>query len=260
MIDRLLPPAAPPEPVAKSAVPVQEPIEVSVDRIDSIDPIDAVEQLAHRDRADQPNSPSPERPDDRSAKPTPAWLSTIQRRIPLGWLQLRHDRGRLLTALAGIAFADLAMFMQLGFQNALYDSNTRLNRAIAADIVLISPQARNVIGLSSFARRRLFQAEAIPGVANVDPLYVTVSNWKNPETRQEKQILILGSNPDRPAFQFPELAQFRNELKLGQPEGNMPKPLLNSIAASPSPPISIAKKSPWLAPTRWAPPLPPMAA
>jgi putative ABC transport system permease protein len=220
MIDRLLSPAAPPEPVAKSAIPVQEPIAVPVDRIDAIDPIDAVEQLADRDRADQadradqPNSPSPEHLDDRSAKPAPAWLSAIQRRIPLGWLQLRHDRGRLLTALAGIAFADLAMFMQLGFQNALYDSNTRLNRAITADIVLISPQARNVIGLSNFTRRRLFQAKAIPGVANVDPLYVTVSNWKNPETRQERQILVLGSNPDRPAFQFPELAQFRNELKL----------------------------------------------
>jgi putative ABC transport system permease protein len=145
---------------------------------------------------------------------TPPWVAALQRRIPLGWLQLRHDRGRLLTALAGIAFADLAIFMQLGFQNALYDSNTRLNRAITADVVLISAQARNLIGLSSFARRRLFQAEAIPGVANADPLYATISNWKNPETRKEKQILILGTNPDRPAFDFPEIQQHQNELKL----------------------------------------------
>ena len=157
--------------------------------------------------------PPPEAPPP-AEKPTPPWLQAWQRRVPLGWLQLRHDRGRLLTALAGIAFADLAMFMQLGFQSALYDSNTRMNRALAADLVLISPQARNFIGLSNFARRRLFQAEAIPGVANVDPLYVTINNWKNPETRQERQILILGSNPDRPAFEFPELQQFRNELKL----------------------------------------------
>jgi putative ABC transport system permease protein len=54
-------------------------------------------------------------------------IRQLQRRTPLGWLQLNHDRGRLFVALAGIAFADVLMFMQLGFQNALYDSNTRVD-------------------------------------------------------------------------------------------------------------------------------------
>jgi putative ABC transport system permease protein len=48
-------------------------------------------------------------------------IQKLQRRTPLGWLQLKHDRGRLMVALAGIAFADVLMFMQLGFQNALYN-------------------------------------------------------------------------------------------------------------------------------------------
>lgn len=201
MLDRLMPPVAPPEPGVDQPVPTANAM--PGDRAD----------LA--DRPDQdPNSAAPPSSEPRPAQTAPDWWRAIQRRIPLGWLQLRHDRGRLLTALAGIAFADLAMFMQLGFQSALYDSNTRLNRALTADMVLVSPQARNMIGLSNFTRRRLFQAEAIPGVAHADPLYVTINNWKNPETRQERQILIFGSNPDRPAFDFPELAQFRNELKL----------------------------------------------
>ena len=85
----------------------------------------------------------------------PTWLH----RTPLGWLQLSHDKGRLLVALAGIAFADVLMFMQLGFQAALYESNTRLNRALQADIVLLSPQARNTQALSTFTRRRLYQAQ-----------------------------------------------------------------------------------------------------
>lgn len=76
-------------------------------------------------------------------------------RTPLGWLQLRHDRGRFLVAVAGIAFADLLMFMQLGFQAALYNSNTRLNRSFKADVVLISPKALNLQNLSTFPRRRL---------------------------------------------------------------------------------------------------------
>jgi putative ABC transport system permease protein len=82
-------------------------------------------------------------------------LQQLQRRTPLGWLQLNHEKSRLWVALAGIAFADVLMFMQLGFQNALYDSNTRLNRAVQADIVLLSPKARNTQTLSTFSRRRL---------------------------------------------------------------------------------------------------------
>ena len=58
------------------------------------------------------------------------FIQAIQRRTPLGWLQLNHNRSRLLVALSGIAFADVIIFMQLGFQNALYDSGTTLNRAV----------------------------------------------------------------------------------------------------------------------------------
>lgn len=59
-------------------------------------------------------------------------IAELQRRTPLGWLQLKHHKSRLFVVLAGIAFADILMFMQLGFQNALYDSNTTLNRAFSS--------------------------------------------------------------------------------------------------------------------------------
>ena len=38
---------------------------------------------------------------------------------PLAWLQLTREKIRLVIALAGIAFAVILMFMQLGFQAAL---------------------------------------------------------------------------------------------------------------------------------------------
>lgn len=71
------------------------------------------------------------------------FIQKLQRRTPLGWLQLSHDRGRLVVAIAGIAFADVLMFMQLGFQNSLYDSNTRVDRAMRADVIISSPRALN---------------------------------------------------------------------------------------------------------------------
>lgn len=141
-------------------------------------------------------------------------LADWQRRIPLGWLQLRHGKGRLLVAVSGIAFADLLMFMQLGFQNALYNSNTRLHQAMQADLVILSTKARNFISLSSFPRRRLYQAKDIQGVAEVDPLYATVNIWKNPTTRQETTIAVAGFNVDRPAFDFPAITKNAEQLKL----------------------------------------------
>jgi putative ABC transport system permease protein len=141
-------------------------------------------------------------------------LKSLQRRTPLGWLQLRHDRGRLLVALAGIAFADVLMFMQLGFQNALYDSNTRLSRSLQTDLVLVSPQMRNMQFLSTFSRRRLYQSLDVPGVKSTSALYSNLITWKNPQTRQEKQVQAIGFDPNQPVFNLPEVNQNLAAIKL----------------------------------------------
>ncbi|MEB3884946.1 ABC transporter permease DevC [Lyngbya sp. CCY1209] len=138
----------------------------------------------------------------------------LARRTPLGWRQLSHDKGRMLVAIAGIAFADILMFMQLGFQTALYNSNTRLHKALDADLVIVSPQALNFTRLSTFPRRRLYQAMNLDGVESADPLYVALKTWKNPQTHKETAILLVGFNPDRPAFNFLKTHPQISEIKL----------------------------------------------
>jgi putative ABC transport system permease protein len=134
-------------------------------------------------------------------------------RTPLGWLQLRHDRGRFLVALAGIAFADLLMFMQLGFQAALYDSNTRLDRAFRGDVVLISPKALNLQNLSTFPRRRLLQALDVPGVVDAQGLYIRTVNWRNPQTLRSATVQVLGFDPDADVLRLPEVRAQADRLK-----------------------------------------------
>ena len=141
-------------------------------------------------------------------------LQPLRRRTPLGWLQLSHQKGRFLVALGGIAFADLLMFMQLGFQAALYDSNTRLVRSLHTDIVLISPQARNTQSLSTFSRRRLYQAMDVPGVKSADTLYVNTVNWRNPQTRRKTIVQVVGFDPTQPAFDLPDVNQQLPTIKL----------------------------------------------
>ncbi|MEB3220332.1 MAG: ABC transporter permease DevC [Nostocales cyanobacterium 94392] len=142
------------------------------------------------------------------------FIQQLRRRTPLGWLQLNHEKGRLLVAISGIAFADVLMFMQLGFQGALFDSNTRLNRSLNTDIVLISPKAKNMQSLSTFSRRRLYQAKDIKGVKSAEPMYVNVVKWKNPQTRKETSIQVLGIQPDKLALNLPELKQQLPLIKL----------------------------------------------
>lgn len=141
-------------------------------------------------------------------------IEEIQRRTPLGWLQLSHHRGRLLVAISGIAFADVLMFMQLGFQNALYDSNTRLNRAMIGDIVLISPQSKNMQNMSTFSRRRLLQAEDVPGVKSARSMYVGLVAWKNPQTQRKTSVQALGFSPEQSLLNVPAIKNQLDTIKL----------------------------------------------
>lgn len=131
----------------------------------------------------------------------------MKQEIPVAWLQLSHTKMRFLTAIAGIAFANILMLMQLGFQDALYDSNTRLHQLLNADLVLLSPQAQQLSNLRTFPRRRLFQSANLSAVESVEPLYVRNGFWKHPQTRRISAIMVLGFNPAQPAFNLPEVAQ-----------------------------------------------------
>ncbi|MEL7334438.1 MAG: ABC transporter, partial [Cyanobacteria bacterium J06560_2] len=134
-------------------------------------------------------------------------LKAFKDRTPLGLLQLKHDRLRLLTAIAGITFADVLIFMQLGFADALFKSNTQYPRAIQADLVVISPQAKNFSKLRTFPNRRLYQALDVPGVATTDAMNIGSKEWRNPQTREKSSLMLVGQNPNQAAFNLPEINQ-----------------------------------------------------
>jgi putative ABC transport system permease protein len=131
-------------------------------------------------------------------------IHTLMHRTPLGWLQLKRHKTRFAVAIAGIAFADLLIFAQLGFRGALYDSNTAMIKHLNADVILVSPTAKNGLNLGSFSRRRLYQALDIPGVAAAHPFYSRPINWRNPQTRRDTTVQILAFNPLYPALRLPD--------------------------------------------------------
>jgi putative ABC transport system permease protein len=140
-------------------------------------------------------------------------VTKLFRKTPLAWRQLMKEKTRLAIAVAGITFADMLMFIQMGFESALYDAAVKPHRNLQADLVLINPQFQTLFSVKSFSRQRLYQALSYDGVESVNSVYVGTGQWRNPETQLDRAILVWGIDPATPAFKFPEILQHQDDLK-----------------------------------------------
>lgn len=93
-------------------------------------------------------------------------------RLPIGWLQLSHSKGRLFAAVCGVAFANLLVFMQLGILGALNESTVAPYALLNADIILSSREGNTLTDSENIARVRMFQALGVAGVASATPLFI----------------------------------------------------------------------------------------
>ncbi len=135
-------------------------------------------------------------------------------KLPLAWLQLKREASRLAVALAGIAFADVLMFMQLGFRDSLYYSNVRFHTSLQGEIVLINRQTSAILSLKKFSQKRLYQALDLQSVESVHPIYVDYTSWKNPQTGIPRNLLVIGINPQHNVFKLPGLEENLDKIKL----------------------------------------------
>ncbi|MDM9580585.1 MULTISPECIES: ABC transporter permease DevC [unclassified Nostoc] len=140
-------------------------------------------------------------------------FSKLFRKTPLAWRQLMKEKTRLAVAVAGITFADMLMFIQLGFESALFDAAVKPHRNLQADLVLISPQFQTLFSVKNFSRERLYQTLAYEGVQSVNSVYISTGQWRNPETRLERAILVWGVDPAQSPFKSSEIKQNQDHLK-----------------------------------------------
>jgi putative ABC transport system permease protein len=138
----------------------------------------------------------------------------MKMRTPLAWFNLTYKRQRLLTALAGVSFAVVLMFIFRGFENALYDSQLQFLNTFNADIVMVNRIKTNMFIPEKFARRRLYQANAFEGIDAAYPLYTTTANWRNPDTRRIRPLRVIAFNLNDPALLIPEIFDHRSALRM----------------------------------------------
>ena len=150
-------------------------------------------------------------------------INAYLRRTPVAWLQLSHQKVRLLVAILGVAFSIILIFTQLGLRAMLFDGVTLLPENLNGELYLISTYADNIRD-SSFPNIYLYQADAIAGVADARPLYVGYGRWVNPKllesTDEEKanikssSMQIIAFNPNKPVLKIPEINQQLNLLSV----------------------------------------------
>lgn len=132
----------------------------------------------------------------------------------LAWRQLWHDRIRFITAISGVVFACILVFMQIGFKSALFESATLLQRTMTGDLYLQHQQSEALWRLVSFPRQHLYRALSVDGVDDVTSLYAAQAPWKNPKTGVNRTALILGIDPQANVYPLPGLEGNRDALRM----------------------------------------------
>lgn len=129
-------------------------------------------------------------------------------RTPLAWNNLTSSRSKLLLSSTGVGFAVLLMFMQIGFRNALFDSNVELVNLFESDLILVSPARYNLSSERRFARHWLERAAATEGVLAVAALRTerTTASVKV-EGHNAHSIRVLAIDPDPRFFRSPTLVE-----------------------------------------------------
>ena len=141
-------------------------------------------------------------------------LRRLLGRLPIGWLQLTHNRGRFAAALSGVAFANVLVFVQLGLMNAMGAATLKPYSFFQADIMISASDANALSEGGNVARQWMFQALADPDVVEGTGLFVGNVPWD----RGEKDITFttFGIDPARPGFVTPGVIE---DLHLLQVQG-----------------------------------------
>lgn len=137
----------------------------------------------------------------------------MRRSLRISWQQLSFGRVKLLLAVMGVVFADLLMWMQLGFLDACPNCATVVNKRLNADLVVISPLSESTFRLSSFPSRVLQRVPAHPDVVAVQSGLTGIATWRNPWDGREFTVLVYGFEPYELPLFVPGLAEHWNDLR-----------------------------------------------
>jgi putative ABC transport system permease protein len=131
-------------------------------------------------------------------------LANLLGRLPIGWLQLVHNKARLAAAVAGVSFASVLVLMQLGFLGALIGSIRLPYDQMNADILISASDMNTLADGSPLPRQRMFEALSVEGVARATPLYYGKVEWKQPDGTI-RNLDVFGIDPSSQTIRNPAI-------------------------------------------------------
>jgi len=139
-------------------------------------------------------------------------------KTPLAWKNLTHDWRRLAVAIAGIGFAVLLMFTQVGFQNALFDSQVKIITDLKGDIFIVSKAKYTLAAEKRFSISRIHQARSCSGVRGAYPVYseLTTSVLRKIDAGRGNRgypLRALGFHLGDPVFRSEVIDQQKDRLR-----------------------------------------------
>jgi putative ABC transport system permease protein len=134
------------------------------------------------------------------------FLTRLLGRLPVGFLQLTHNRARFATALAGVAFANVLVFAQLGLAGAMYESVATPYRLFQPNLLLMSPHDNETLtDTATLPRQRLFHALVHPDITAGTPVFLGSTSWLSGQT-SSTAIQFVGLDTQATAFVASHLA------------------------------------------------------
>ncbi|MGB7306990.1 MAG: ABC transporter permease DevC [Burkholderiaceae bacterium] len=168
------------------------------------------------------------------------FLGRLLGRLPIGWLQLTHNKSRLAAAIAGVSFANILVFMQLGFLGALIDSIRLPYEQFNAQVMISGSDANTLADGSPLPRQRMIEALAVSGVESATPLFIGSIDWKQADG-SIRSLMVFGIDPsdsgrstntfnnDEINRTLPRIALSDYAL-LDRKTRNVPKPVINALS------------------------------
>jgi putative ABC transport system permease protein len=137
-----------------------------------------------------------------------------RRSVPLAWRNVTSNKRKFALSVAGVTFAVLLMFAELGFLTGVIDGQVRLIGKLSGDLVLVSSSKANMFVAQPFPKDRLQQVAGLPDVRLVSPVYLATGiSWKATDNGLERFLRVVGFDPDRPTFLDPEISSLSERLK-----------------------------------------------
>jgi putative ABC transport system permease protein len=119
---------------------------------------------------------------------------------------------RTAVSAAGIAFALLLVFMQLGFLGAVSNTATVLLNQLEFDLVVRSPDYLHLYEPRHFDQSWLAWCRGQADVTDVKPLWLDLVRWQNPQDKRVRAIALIGLRVDQSPFR-PKSTEVENERR-----------------------------------------------